>query len=260
MNQEVKSKFSIVLVNYKSYQLTSICLELLREAIKGSDVQVWVVDNDSNDESIKYLRSLDWINLIERTPIENEKGFMAHGLALDMVLERVETEYLLLIHTDTFIHDPVIFEIMLSKYLKNNNVGVVGCVEQIYRGEVRIKWRLMSRFMKHYYRKLKLRLNLKSKQPKPFYEVYIKSFCALWNIKVMKSHGLTFTMNNKTPGYEAQDQMKKLGYRLDYIGARKMFKYLDHVESGTVSAQGTYGKGHRRTKKYNAFMEKFKKI
>ena len=89
-----KPVYSVVLVNYKTKQLTEICLKLLHKAFKDSGVQVWVVDNDSNDESTAFLRSLDWINFIERTPVANEPGFMAHGCALDMVLERVDTDYL----------------------------------------------------------------------------------------------------------------------------------------------------------------------
>lgn len=253
-----KPSYSIVLVNYKSYQLTSICLGLLHKALNGSDAQVWVVDNDSRDESTDYLRSLDWINFVERSPVENEKGFMSHGLALDMVLERVETDYLFLLHTDTLIYDPVIFDIMLNKCAEDESVVAAGCVEQIYRGRTRIIWRLITRFIKHYFRRLKLVLRMKSKQPKPYYEMHLKSFCALWDIKVMKKHGLTFQMSDRTPGYEAQDRLKSLGYNIAYIPVKKMFRYLDHVESGTVSAQGHYGKDHRRTKKYNSFMDKMK--
>jgi len=260
MKTEEKPIFAIVLVNYKSHQLTEICLKLLKKAIKDSKIQVWVVDNDSKDASTEFLHSLDWIKFIERPAVENEEGFMSHGLALDMVLERIDTDYLLLLHTDTFIYDPAIFEIMLSKVKEDKNIVAVGCVDQIYRGRVRIIWRLISRFIKHYYRKLKIKLNIKSKHPKPFYEIYLKSFCALWNVKVMKKHGLTFTMNNRTPGYEAQDRLVKDGYKISYLGARQMFSYLDHVESGTVSAQGTYGEDHRRTKKYKAFMKKLEKV
>ena len=203
--------YAIVLVNYKSVELTSICLELLKKVLSDSGVQVWVVDNDSNDESTELLRSLDWINLVERKPVANEPGFMAHGEALDMVLEKIDTEYLFLLHTDTFIYDPAVFELMLSKFIAGKNVAAVGCVEQIYRGRTRIVWRLIVRFFKHYSRKLKLMLGLKSKQPKPYFEMYIKSFCALWNARIMKENSLTFTMNSRTPGYEAQDQLLETG-------------------------------------------------
>jgi len=255
-----KPAYSVVLVNYKTRELTEICLKLLYKAFKGTGVQVWVVDNDSADESTEFLRSLDWIHFVERKPVANEPGFMAHGCALDMVLERVNTDYLYLLHTDTLIHDPEVFDIMLNECKHQKNVAAVGCVDQIYRGQVRIVWRFVSRFLKHYMRRLKLRIGFSSKQPKPYYEVHLKSFCALWNIKLMKEKGLTFALNNKIPGYEAQDRLIEQGYKISYLSARKMFKYMDHVEAATVSAQGGYDESHRRTKKYNAILEKMNKI
>jgi len=252
--------YSVVLVNYKTRQLTEICLKLLYEAFKDTGVQVWVVDNDSADESTDYLKSLDWIHLIERKAVANESGFMAHGLALDMVLKQVDTEYLYLLHTDTLIHNPEIFDIMLNECKQQKDIAAVGCVDQIYRGQLRIIWRFVNRFFKHYSRRLKLTIGLSSKQPKPYYEVHLKSFCALWNIKLMKEQGLTFSLNNRIPGYEAQDRLISLGYKISYFSAKKIFTYLEHVEAATVSAQGLYGENHRRTKKYNAILEKMSGI
>lgn len=251
-----KPIYSVVLVNYKTKQMTEICLKLLYRAFKDRGVQVWVVDNNSEDDSTEFLKSLDWINLIEREPVLNEEGYMAHGCALDMALEKVNTDYLFLLHTDTLIHNADIFEWMLSECKNQNDIVAVGCVDQIYRGQIRIVWRFLSRFFKHYSRRLKLFFGLKSKEPKPFYEVYLKSFCALWNIKIMKEKGITFSLNNRIPGYEAQDRLVEQGYKISYLSAKKMFRYLDHVEAATVSAQGGYDTNHRRTKKYNAMLKK----
>ena len=74
-----KDSISIVLVNFRSLEMTSICLELIQQGFNVSEVPVWVVDNDSNDASLEYLKSLDWIHLIERKPPSQESGFMAHG-------------------------------------------------------------------------------------------------------------------------------------------------------------------------------------
>lgn len=77
-------KFSIALVNYQTFDLTKICLNLLKKHIDAgllvpNKVDIGVVDNDSKDESTDYLRTLDWINLIERKPVGQETGFAAHG-------------------------------------------------------------------------------------------------------------------------------------------------------------------------------------
>ena len=243
--------FSIALVNYKTLELTKTCLNLLQQHLGDSEIPVWVVDNNSADDSVEYLRSVDWIKLIERTPATAEPGHIAHGKALDMILDRVETDYLLLLHTDTFIFDPKVFSMMLGKCMKSPNVAAVGCTEQIDRGTIRTLWRFTSRFFKHHFRRFKIALHLPSKTPKPYREAHLKSFCTLWNCKLIKHHGLHFQMGTQVPGYALQDRMTELGYAIEFISPRKLFKYLDHIQSGTVAAAGGYSPTHRRTKMYN---------
>lgn len=250
--------FSVVLVNYKTYEITRICLDLLREPAKQMDFSVWVVDNDSQDASTVYLRTVDWIHLIERKVPQGEPGFMGHGLGLDMVLERIDTDYLFLLHTDTFIHDPDIFRIMLKACLEENAVAV-GCLEQIYRGQFRIYWRLGSRYVKHHIRRLKAAAGIKTRPPAPYREKYIKSFCSLWNTKFIREHGWTFSMDGKIPSYAIQDRLMDAGQRIKCIPPRAMFRYLDHIEAGTVAAAGTYGNQHRRTQKYLSLLEKYRR-
>ncbi|MFJ4142027.1 glycosyltransferase [Pseudomonas sp. NPDC089734] len=251
--------FSIAIVNYKTLEITKICLGLLQQHLGNTPHQVWVVDNDSADDSTEYLRTLDWIHLIERKSPHPESGHIAHGKALDMVLERVETDYLFLLHTDTFIFDPRVFSMMLDKCIKNPKVAAVGCVEQLNRGTARTLWRFSSRLFKHHYRRLKLSLGLRSKQPKPYREEHLKSFCTLWNTRLMKQHGLHFQMDERVPGYTLQDTMVTLGHDIEFLSPRKIFSYLDHIQAGTVSAAGGYDTNHRRVKMYNDILRRVNK-
>ena len=252
--------FSIVIVNYKTPEITKICLELLRQHLGSNGAPIWVVDNYSADESTRYLRTLDWINLIERSVSEPELGHIAHGKALDLVLERIETDYLFLMHTDTFIFDKNVFPMMLNKCIKNKKVVAVGCVEQINRGAARTAWRFSSRLLKHHYRGLKISFGLRSRAPKPYREVYLKSFCTLWNCKLVKQHGMHFSMDDRVPGYTLQDRMIELGYVIESLSPRKIFSYLDHIQSGTVAAAGGYGETHRRTRMYNNILKRLNKF
>lgn len=253
----IKANYSVVLVNYKSLELTKACLELLREGLQGSGVPVWVVDNYSDDASIEYLRTLDWINLIERKKTTAETGSDAHGRALDVALVQVDTEYLFLLHTDTFVYDSTIFTLMMDKCSGSQEVAAVGCVEQLDRGIGRSIWRGVSRCIKHYYRRSLRALGLKAKEPKPFREKHLKSFCGLWNARLIKEYGLHFLMDDRNPGYELQDRLVALGHKIKFLSPRTMFSYLDHLQSGTVSAAGGYADNHRRVKVYN---RKFKNL
>lgn len=260
MNNEPEQSpgFSIVLVNYKTFAITKMCLELLRPYVKATGVAVWVVDNDSADQSIEYLRTLDWVHLIERDAPHGEAGHLAHGRALDLALDRVTTDHLFLLHTDTFVFDTDVFAMLMDKSIARAGVVAVGCTEQIDRGAVRTFWRFTSRLFKHHFRRLKQTLGLPTREPKPYREVYLKSFCTLWNSKLIKRHGLKFSMDDRVPGYTLQDRMVELGYTIECLAPRKLFRYLDHIQAGTVAAAGGYGQMHRRTKMYTDMLQKFR--
>ena len=252
------TNLSIALVNYKTPEVTAICLDLLKKAIDVAKVPVYVVDNNSNDESLAYLKSLDWIHLIERKASAPEVGFMAHGRALDLALEQVNTDYLLLMHTDTLIHNPAIIDIMLSKISAHQKIAAVGCLEQVNRPIYATAWRVLIRAIKYFTRKLKVTLGIKTREPRLFYEVYLKSFCTIWNAKIIKENAMSFAMVERIPGYEMQDRLPKLGYEFISIAPRKMFSYLDHIEAGTVSMVSALAKNHKRVKNYQAIIKKVK--
>ena len=243
--------FSIAIVHYKTLELTQICLELLKKHLDNGDlrpekVDVWVVDNGSKDASSEYLQSLDWINLIVREPVDNEEGFAAHGAGLNLIFAKIKTDFVFLMHTDTFIYNPQVFDFMMQKCAAN--VAVVGCLEQLNRGYLRTVWRLSSRFCKHYARRAKLAIGLKSKQPKPYRETHIKSFFALWNAKLMREKSYSFMMAHRIPGYELQDLFLANGYQVITVSANKLFTFLDHVEAGTVGLKKGYTDLNRRVK------------
>lgn len=255
-----KPTFSIALVNYKTCEMTRTCLDLLHKHLANQNVPVWVVDNNSADDSTEYLRNVPWINLIERVQPEGEAGHIAHGKALDLILERIDTDYILLMHTDTFIFDAKVFKLMLDLCVPDPKVAAVGCVEQLNRGLVRSAWRFGSRYCKHHYRRSIRALGLSGRDPKPWREVHLKSFCTLWNAKAMKEQGLHFCMDDRVPGYTLQDRMLASGYSVAEIPARRLFKYLDHIQSGTVAAVGGYGKDHRRSRMYEDAISRLKNV
>ena len=252
--------FSIALVNYKTLPITRICLDLLHDFAKQHSVPVWVVDNGSADDSTQYLRSLDWINLIERTTHAREPGHIAHGKALDLILKRVETPYLFLLHTDTFVFDTEVFSMMMSHGTSHRRIVAVGCLEQINRGRISATWRFVSRLMKFQYRTFMHTIGLPSKEPKPYRETYLKSFCTLWNCNIIKKHNLYFMMDSRVPGYSLQDKVIKLGYTVTSLSSRTIFGYLDHIQAGTVAAAGSYGLNHRRSKIYYKTLQRFEKM
>lgn len=110
--KEKESKVSIIIVNYKTYNLTKKCLESIKKYTKYSNYEVIVVDNNSNDESLEYLKTLDWIKLIERTAEEIAKDekevntggdSQQHANGLHRGIRETDAEYILTLDTDTCI-------------------------------------------------------------------------------------------------------------------------------------------------------------
>ena len=122
----VKGKATICVVNYKTLEFTRLCLRSIRKFTKYP-YEVVVIDNDSQDDSLEYLKSLGWIRLIERQkigdlrlPIDDCKspqsticltadasrrkiGGYAHAAGLDLGLANCNTEFFVSMHSDTFI-------------------------------------------------------------------------------------------------------------------------------------------------------------
>src|SRR5690349_8060360 len=80
MTQQV----TILIPNYKTLRLTKLCLRLLRKFTDLNKIRALVIDNDSQDESLDYLRTVTWIDLIERKSIPGESPVQSHSRALDM--------------------------------------------------------------------------------------------------------------------------------------------------------------------------------
>lgn len=252
-----KPSLSIALVNYKTPEITKICLDLIKKSVDVKEVPVFVVDNNSNDASLAYLKSLDWIYLLERKSTTDETGHMAHGCGLDMALEQVTTDFLLLLHTDTLIYDSKIIDVMLGKINSNPQIAAVGCLEQSYRTALASTYTWMRRAIKYYYRRMKMVFGIKTRAPILYYEIYLKSFCALWNVNIIKRHHLYFSMNKKIPGYEMQNVLSNLGYQFISIPPFEMFKYLDHIEAGTVSMVDKLSKKHKRIRNRDTIIKKY---
>ena len=118
----IKGKATICIVNYKTLDLTRLCLRSVRKFTKYP-YEVIVVDNNSQDESSEYLKHLSWIRLIERRkigdlppllssdrktqgPIDDcnlKVGGYAHAAGLDLGLASCNTEFFVSLHSDVFI-------------------------------------------------------------------------------------------------------------------------------------------------------------
>ncbi len=93
-------KLSVVIVNYNVKYFLEQCLLSVKEASKGLDVEVFVVDNNSVDASVEMVK--------EKFPqvrlIENKENF-GFSKANNQAIKISKGEYVLLLNPDTVVED-----------------------------------------------------------------------------------------------------------------------------------------------------------
>ena len=93
-----ETQLSIVIVNYNVKYFLEQCLYSVRAATRGMEVDIYVVDNQSTDGSIEYLRPLfPDVNFIEN---QENAGF---AKANNRAFRICKGEYVLMLNPDTVI-------------------------------------------------------------------------------------------------------------------------------------------------------------
>ena len=113
-------KLSIVIVNYNVRHFVEQCLLSLERALDGVSGEVFVVDNNSSDDSVSYLKSrFPWVRYIQN---RENVGF---SRANNQALREARGEYVLLLNPDTFVGESTLRE-CIDFMDKTPRAGVCG--------------------------------------------------------------------------------------------------------------------------------------
>ena len=115
---------SIVIVNYKSWNVLSECLKALSN-IKNTDFvfEIIVVDNDSNDQKINdFINEFPEIQFIENS---GNNGF-ANGCNLGAKASK--GDYLFFLNPDTVANENAIYELWQTAK-SNSEFGIITCTQ-----------------------------------------------------------------------------------------------------------------------------------
>ncbi|MDA3942687.1 MAG: glycosyltransferase family 2 protein [Bacteroidetes bacterium] len=93
-------KLSIVIVNYNVEHFLEQCLYSVRKAVKDMEAEIFVVDNNSVDGSLRMLRE----KFPEVVLIDNKEN-LGFSKANNQAIRRSEGEYVLLLNPDTVVED-----------------------------------------------------------------------------------------------------------------------------------------------------------
>lgn len=223
---------SILIPNYKTKELTKLCLRLLRKHTNRDMVKVIVIDNDSNDDSLAYLRTLSWITLIERKAIPGETPIQSHARALDMGLELVSTPYVLSIHTDTLVKRADWLAFLLKQIEGHPGIAGVGS----WKLELKPFWRrglkkIESYFQLKYYQCIGRKMH--GLQGVGDNHYYLRSHCSMYRVEVLRKLNLHFAVGSMVAGKEMHKQLIEAGYDMVFLPSEVLVNYLEHINHAT---------------------------
>ena len=250
-NQQV----TILIPNYKTLELTKLCLRLIRKYTDLKLAKIIVIDNDSREASLDYLRTLKWIELIESTAIPGETPALSHSRALDLALERVATPYVLSIHTDTLVRNNQWLPFLLNQIKQDPNLAGVGswkleskpffkkCLKQIERIIQRLFYKISSK-KDHMLEGLDQN------------HYYLRSHCALYRTNLIKKQGTGFADGEEVAGKAMHRKLIQNRHTMLFLPSRILLKYMDHINHATTvlnpelsRSQKSVAKGSKRIQK-----------
>ena len=113
---------SIIIINYKTPELTLRCIESIYASVIDVSFEVIVVDNDSQDNSKeKITHSFPSVKWISNT---YNAGF---GRANNLGVKHAKGEFILLLNSDMLLLPDQNLNVLLNRIKDNSKIGIIGC-------------------------------------------------------------------------------------------------------------------------------------
>jgi len=230
MSNLIKGKATICIANYKTLDFIRLCLRSIRKFTKYP-YDVIVIDNDSQDQSLEYLKSLKWIRLIESRPYAGRTtGGYAHAAALDLGLQDCNTEFFVSVHSDAFVQKDNWLTDLIGYFGNDENVACVGS------GKIELtpKWKTLLKKvtdLQTFTRKL-------FREPDPIgkHRYYNRTICCLYRTDVLHREKLSFGMDQDkglTGGKKLYFELVDRGYNTVELPPKVLGRYVIHLAHAT---------------------------
>ncbi len=229
MSELVKNKATICIVNYKTPDFTKLCLRSIRK-FTHYPYELIVVDNDSQDESLEYLKSLKWIRLLQHDTSGEIGGGYSHGAALQLGIEHCNTEFFVSMHSDTFVKKNNWLTKLINYFNNDTTVACVGSgkIELIPQWRI---WLKKATDLRTFKRKL-----LREPDPNGKYRYYNRTICCLYRTDILNKEKLSFLPDrNKelAAGKRLYFELVDRGYKTVKLPAKVLGQYIIHLAHAT---------------------------
>ena len=114
----INSKVAVIIVNWKKYDITSICIESILNST-NSNFKIILVDNESDNKKVKNFKYRNEIKIIQNK--KNEGFSKANNIGIDYALKN-NYDYTILINNDTIVEKNLIEVLLKTAQAKNLSV------------------------------------------------------------------------------------------------------------------------------------------
>ena len=226
----INSKVAVIIVNWKKYDITSICIESILNST-NSNFKIILVDNESDNKKVKNFKYKNEIEIIQNK--KNEGFSKANNIGIDYALKN-NYDYTILINNDTIVEKNLI-EVLL-KTAQAKNFSVVQPLILKYNGkEIWNAGGRINYFFGNFITRKKLGNSLNS--PHELTE-WLTGCCCLFKTKIFKEIGKLD--ESFFAYYEDVDfslRLKKHGYKIGFTSKT----HICHYESFSSISNNSKG-------------------
>lgn len=247
-----RPKITICIPHWQVKHYMTLCLRSILKHSKKYDLEVIVVDNGSRDESLDYLRSLQWIHLLER-PEEVHTNWPRNVFtAWDYGIQHATGSIFITMHSDVFVKaddwlDPMLLEINHSSSVAAAGAWKLHLENPIYAFQKRVTGYATKRVKKM----LGLRKDVEWKIGH-----YPRDYCAMYRRNVILDKGLQFLPiqgkeggYSKGGGYSIAMQLWDAGYDTRMVPVSEMASKIVHIAHGTAAVREEKPLRHKQQQK-----------
>ena len=214
----INPKVAVIIVNWKKYDITSICIESILNST-NSNFKIILVDNESDNKKVKNFKYRNKIKIIQNK--KNEGFSKANNIGIDYALKN-NFDYTILINNDTIVEKNLI-EVLL-KTAQAKNFSVVQPLILKYNGkEIWNAGGRINYFFGNFITRKKVGNSLNSSHE---LTEWLTGCCCLFKTKIFKEIGKLD--ESFFAYYEDVDfslRLKKYGYKIGFTSKTQIYHY-----------------------------------
>ena len=227
----INSKVAVIIVNWKKYDITSICIESILNST-NSNFKIILVDNESDNKKVKNFKYRNEIKIIQNK--KNEGFSKANNIGIDYALKN-DYDYTILLNNDTIVEKNLI-EVLL-KTAQDKNFSVLQPLILKYNGkEIWNAGGRINYFFGNFITIKKVGNSLNSSNE---LTEWLTGCCCLFKTKIFKEIG---KLDERFFAYyEDVDfslRLKKNGYKIGFTSKTQVYHYESFSSKSNNSKGG----------------------